>query len=216
MRWLAVISMSLFGLTWLTPQRSGGGWGWDTANAIGFAAFSLILYLQIDKGRGRGLRRHQALAWLAASLVCMHAVFFWLLDETSLEYLKPTMPLYMAAGLFALALLVAVPVASPGAARRLGNANHGGFRLQHWWLSVILIAAAGYHLLGSGFYLNTRLQGILLVLLLTGLALWPRMPYPGIAAGPVAAGAAVRRAVAVLALISIVFVLARNFQCAGS
>ena len=210
MRWLAIICMSLFGLTWLTPLRSAGGWGWDTGNAFGFAALSLVLFLQIDSGRGIGLKRHQALAWLAAGVACLHAVYFVLLDKTIFEYLKPTMPLYMAIGLFALLLLIAIPITSLGVVRKRGYASHGGFRHLHWWLSVILITASGYHLLDSGFYLNTGPQAVLLILLLAAFALWPRMPYSGPAIESVGEAAAVRWAAGLLALISLVFVVLRN------
>lgn len=210
MRWLGFIGLLLVGLTFVSPTSVGAGWFWDTGNWFGFSALALTLYLYIDSGRGRGAKRHQALAWLAVGAAACHVIFFIVLDATIIEYLQPTMPLYMAIGIVALVLLIVTAVTSMADVRRRLYANRGEFKNLHWWFSGLLLATTGYHVVGSAFYYNTKLQMLLLTLLLVSLALWPRSRLAVPAIGARTTASSLRWAVGVLVLVGIVLVLPRN------
>ena len=210
MRWLGFIGLLLVGLTFVAPLSSGGGWFWDIGNWLGFAALALMLHLFIDSGRGRGVKRHQSLAWLAVGAAVCHAIYFVVLDATLIEYLQPTMPIYMAIGILALVLLLVTAITSITAVRRRLYASRDEFKRLHWWFSALLLATAGYHVIGSAFYYNTTLQMLLLTILIAGLALWSRshLSVPTVTHRP--PSSAIKWAVGVLVAIGIVFVLPRN------
>ena len=147
---------------------------WDFGNGLGFVAFALILALSLEPGRSR---LHRPLAWLAVGAVTVHGGFLLALDATLLEYLKPTMPPYMAAGLLAFVLL-ALSALTSGKARRRVFPSGQAFRHLHWTLSIAVIVGAGYHVAGSAFYLNASHQVALLATLLAVVAAWPKLSAP--------------------------------------
>ena len=198
-------------LAWLTPTPAAGGWLWDFGNGLGFVAFALILVLSLEPGRSR---LHRALAWLAVGAAVFHAGYLLALDATLLEYLKPTMPPYMAVGLLALALL-ALSALTSGKARRRIFPGRRAFRRLHWVLSAVVIAGAGYHVAGSAFYINQGHQMALLAALLAALAAWPRFLGPtGWLLRPHAASRhgwlLTRQVLAALAVASLLLVAPRN------
>ena len=172
--WLPVITAVLCALAWLTPTPTAGGWLWDFGNGLGFVAFALILVLSLEPGRSR---LHRPLAWLAVGAAVAHGGYLLALDATLLEYLKPTTPAYMAAGLLALALL-AVSALTSGRVRRRIFPGRRAFRGLHWALSTLVIAGAGYHVAGSAFYINQGHQVALLAALLVAFVAGPRFPGP--------------------------------------
>ena len=198
-------------MAWLTPTPAAGGWLWDFGNGLGFVAFALILVLSLEPGRSP---LHRPLAWLAVGAALVHAGYLLALDATLLEYLKPTMPPYMAAGLLALALL-ALSGLSSGKARRRIFPGHRDFRRLHWVLSALVIAGAGYHVAGSAFYLNEGFQTALLAALLAAFAASPRFPKPtGQLLRPHSAARhgwlLARQVLAALAVASLILVVPRN------
>ena len=161
-------------MCWLTPTPAAGGWLWDFGNGVGFVAFALILVLSLEPGRSR---LHRPLAWLAVGAAVAHGGYLLALDATLLEYLKPTMPPYMAAGLLALALL-ALSALTSGRVRRRIFPGRRAFRRLHWVLSAVVIAGAAYHVAGSAFYINQGHQMALFATLLAAFAAWPRFFGP--------------------------------------
>ena len=172
MRWLIGIGALVCAATWLTPFPAGGGWLWDLGNGLGFVALTLLLALNFVAGSSR---LHRALAWTAVGMALAHGVWLLVLDAKVLEYLKPTMPAYMGAGLFALVLL-AVGAATSGGRRRSLFYGRRSFRHLHWIWSALTISIAGYHIVGSGFYLNHYAGLALFIAVLAGCALWIRLP----------------------------------------
>ncbi len=174
-------------------------------------AFALILVLSLEPGRSR---LHRPLAWLALGVAVAHGGYLLAFDATLLEYLKPTMPPYMVAGLLVLALL-ALSALTSGKARRRIVPDRREFRRLHWALSALVIAGAGYHVVGSAFYINEGRQVALLVTLLAALAASPRFsastrwmlkPYAASQPGWLLA----RRVLAALAVVSLFLVAPRN------
>ena len=201
----------LCALAWLTPTPAAGGWLWDFGNGLGFVAFALILVLSLEPGRSR---LHQALAWLAVGAALVHGGYLLAMDAILLEYLKPTMPAYMAAGLLALALLVLSALFS-GKARRRIFPGRRAFRRLHWVLSAVVIAGAGYHVAGSAFYINQGHQVALLAALLAAFAAWSRFFGPtGWLLRPHADSQhgwlLTRQVLAALAVVSLLLVVLRN------
>lgn len=170
--WLIGIGALVCAATWLTPVPAGGGWLWDLGNGLGFVALTLLLALNFAAGRSR---LHRTLAWTAVGMALAHGAWLLVLDAQVLEYLKPTMPAYMGAGLLALVLLAVGAATSGGRGRRLFYA-HRSFRNLHWTWSALTISTAGYHIAGSGFYLNHYAGLALFIALLAGCALWTRLP----------------------------------------
>ncbi len=174
MRLLTGIGTLLCIATWLTPTPAGGGWLWDLGNGIGLAALALVLALSFEPGRAN---RHRLLAWAAVLLTAVHGGYLLLLDDTLLEYLKPTMPAYMGAGLFALVLLVVVALTSSRGRRRKFY-DRRGFRHVHWAFATLVVGLAGYHIAGSGFYLNHWAGTALFTAVLLGCVAWPGVARP--------------------------------------
>jgi len=141
-----VLCLALLLPTWFVGGR-GAGWFWETANAAGFAALVLLLYLCIASGRGAGYERHRARGWCAVALTAIHAIWFLVLDPAVREYLKPAAPLYMWAGLIAALLLIALAASSGRRARRTLFERH--FRNEHWWLGALALAGVAWHVAGS-------------------------------------------------------------------
>lgn len=170
--WLIGIGALVCAASWLTLVPAGGGWLWDLGNGLGFVALTLLLALNFAAGRSP---LHPALAWTALGVALAHGVWLLVLDAKVLEYLKPTMPAYMGAGLFALVLLAVGAATSGGRGRRHFYARRS-FRNLHWTWSALTIGIAGYHIAGSGFYLNHYAGLGLFIALLAGCALWMRLP----------------------------------------
>ena len=210
MRRLALLGAAVCALTWLTPTPAVGGWLWDLGNALGFVGLAAMLALNFESGHGRA---HRALAWFAVAAVIVHGAWLLVLDETVVEYLKVTMPGYMAAGLLAFAVLFLVVLVSARA--RHPAPGRQGFRGPHWTLSVMAVAGAGYHVAGSAFYLHDRLQLVLFAGLLAGCVAWPRLRWPSrvnwrLDGDGEYRQALLRQVIALLVLAGAVLVLPRN------
>ncbi|MDA1077185.1 MAG: hypothetical protein O3A63_20930 [Proteobacteria bacterium] len=173
MKPLLWIGLGLIGLMLITPQHPAGGFGWDLGNGIGLAAFSAVCYLAVSSGPGRSLAGHTRIAWLAVIGIFVHAGYFLLLDPMVYQYLKPAAPFYMWCGVISLFVALAVAVSALPRFRRRVFRKPAWFGPLHWGLSTTCLFAGGYHIAGSGFYLNTGLQQVLFGGLLTGLVLIP-------------------------------------------
>ncbi|MDP6375450.1 MAG: ferric reductase-like transmembrane domain-containing protein [Pseudomonadales bacterium] len=211
-----MLHLSLIALVLVLPTFFGdavaGGWLWDTGNGLGFAAIAILLGLGLDHGRGRAYDRHRAFGWAAFSLASMHTVYFLIADPLVIEYLKLSAPVPMLAGLTALAALLGVVLTSGHGVRRALYPS-GAFRKEHWWLSAIVAATAGWHVVGSGFYYDTWLGAGTFIALLIVLTIWPRT-----ASEPIEASSATRTALKHSAgttlLILVLFVVPRNLGVA--
>jgi hypothetical protein len=142
-------------------------------NGLGFAALSCLAWLCLDTRRGGKIRYHQQLGYWATALLVAHIAWFLLGDTTTWEYLKSSAPAWMWSGWLSVALIVLLVVSSARRNRSQAYENHTGFRRWHRWLTVLLLAAAGHHVCGSGFYLREWYQWCLLALLLSACLLLP-------------------------------------------
>jgi len=141
-----------------------GPW-WDYCMALGLAATGALALLPMLSARWWAPRTHAADAlrlvqqlhrqlsyWLLALLLA-HVVGLVLLETRVIDYLLPTAPGYMLAGLAAL-LLVSVLIVTSRYRSRLRWANPG-WRRWHAAMSLAAIGFTGWHLWGSAYWFAT-------------------------------------------------------------
>ena len=166
----------------------GAGWIWDAANAIGFSAAALMIFLHFETGSGRGRpalqaafhsRLHTNVATLALALVFAHVGVLLADDSVTLEYWKLSAPPYMLAGIVALLLMSAIVASSYAKPRRLLFASPARFRSIHGFAALLLTGLVAWHVAGSALYFDTRFKQTFFVLAFVGLPLWlSRRPVP--------------------------------------
>lgn len=168
--WLITAALAVFLIPALLHPTLGGGWLWDLANGVGFAAIVCVLVLSLETGRGLGaVKRHERIAWFCLILVLLHAGIFLVSDSVVIEYLKLSAPMYMLVGIGATLLLLALAVSSQPSIRRRLWAGHASFKQIHWWLAMSMLGLAVYHVAGSAFYLRAFWQQALFVVAMIAL-----------------------------------------------
>lgn len=197
-----LITALVFGFTLLHQPLASGGWRWDTANALGFFAFAAMLYLFIDIGAGRRNKIHQWISYSAAVALVAHVAWFIATDPTVWHYLAWDASWYMLAGIAAFFCVVAVVILALPAWRRWWGQSRLAFRNWHYALSLLGVAGAGAHILGSGFYVSSMLEVVLYLLLCAVAALAARLE---LGTNPQAAPAAL----AGVTLIGVLFVVGK-------
>lgn len=160
--------LSLLGVllvTLLATPTLGGGWIWDVGNALGFVAFAGLLYLSMSSGNGIDVKAHQFLGFAVLGVATAHTFWFLLLDPAVIEYVKPGAPLYMWMGVISFLLLaVLILIGLPEYRLRL-HKRYSKFKYWHRILAIVTIVGAGYHVVVSGFYLHTKYQVVLFLVL---------------------------------------------------
>ena len=160
---LAVLAYALapLGVAWLRG-RPGVDPVWDFLMALGLVATGGLAVLPLLSARWWAARHpdpvllrlvqrlHRELSYLMAALIAAHVVGVLVLEPRTLEYLLPTAPAYMVAGLVALLLLaVLIATSSGGLKQRWAQAS---WRRWHACFSAVALAALAWHLVGSGFW----------------------------------------------------------------
>jgi hypothetical protein len=158
--WLAPIAyLSL----WPAPPPVNVVWDW--ANAMGYLVLAIGLFLFVYRGRahtfppfsGRFFANlHRDLGYIALLLLAGHVGVLLVAEPLLLEHLKPTAPLHMMSGLLALMLMLLLVCTSIPTARRLLWPNYYLFRHLHGLVAVAIILLVVFHVLVSGFYINSR------------------------------------------------------------
>ncbi len=138
---------------------------WDAVMGIGLAATGALALLPLlsarwwaaqtrDADRLRVVQGlHRQLSYLLLGLLLAHVLGLVLLEPRVIDYLLPTAPGYMLAGLFALLLVVALVLASSGRVRR--RWPNPGWRRWHAAMSALAVALTGWHLWGSAYWVAT-------------------------------------------------------------
>lgn len=170
MRILATIFVLVWLIVFLAAPKMGAGWGWDSANALGFAAFVGMLYLSLAGQPRLDLQLHEKLGYAVLFLLFAHALWFLLFDAAAVEFIKPDAPAYMWTGIVALLTVVALIALARMPRRRRLHKNYGAFRGLHLGLSVLAMALAAHHIVVSGFYLRTNVQVAALLLFAAAVA----------------------------------------------
>jgi hypothetical protein len=180
-RLLLAIATGLFAIAVLGGAWVGAGWIWDSANAVGFAAAALLIFLHFETGAARSrpapvaafhARLHSNIALLALALVAVHVLVLLADDAVTIEYWKLSAPPYMLAGIGALLLMAAIVASGYPRPRRWLFANPALFRRSHGVASIVLTGLVAWHIVGSALYLDTRFKQALFVFVLVGVPLW--------------------------------------------
>lgn len=165
------------------------GW-WDFCMALGLAATGLLALMPVLSARwwapqyraaevARLVQQlHRWLSYLLLALLVAHVLGLVLLEPRTVDYLLPTAPAYMLAGLGAL-LLVLVLVLTSRFRARLGWAS-AGWRRWHAAMAATAIGLSAWHLWGSGYFFaasGTLVAGGWLLFVPIALALrWRHRP----------------------------------------
>ena len=138
---------------------------WDYSMGLGVAATGALALMPLLSARwwapqyrstelSRLVQRlHRRLSYLLLALVAAHVVGLAILEPRVLDYLLPTAPGYMLAGLAAL-LLACTLVLTARFRARLAWANPG-WRRWHAAMSAVCIGLTGWHLWGAAYYFVT-------------------------------------------------------------
>ena len=148
------------GLNLLQAPLRSSGWLWDTGNAFGFVCFAGLLYLFLDVGKGSRQKFHQHVSYLTIMALLAHVLWLWISDATLWFYMTWDGPHYMLAGWLALVLMLAVAILALPNQRRFWHGSYQQFQKWHYRLSLCVITATYWHIIGSGFYIS-RLEAVL-------------------------------------------------------
>jgi hypothetical protein len=178
---LLAIASAVFGATALGGAWVGAGWSWDALNGVGFAATALLALLCVETGAAR-LRPvpqtafyshlHRNLGVVALAGIGIHAAGMAVADPVTLQYWRLSAPLYMLAGITAaMLLIILVAIAFPAPRRKLFG-SQATFRRWHRYGSFTVIGLAAWHILGSGFYLDSRVKQLVFAAVAIAPPLW--------------------------------------------
>jgi hypothetical protein len=160
---------------------ASGGISWDIGMGIGYIAIALVLTLYLYPLRGDGLphRRlftlshHRRIGWTVLYLSGLHVAVLLGAEPLVWQYLRPSTPFYMLAGLLgliALGLLVATGLSGRKALRQ---PHPPGTSLSlHALLSPALLLLLAAHLLGSAQLVDSPIKVVTGCLLLCIPLLW--------------------------------------------
>ncbi|MEM7019510.1 MAG: hypothetical protein AAF512_19510, partial [Pseudomonadota bacterium] len=156
----------LFAISFASNPTLGGGWSWDTANALGLAAFAGMLYLVMTPRGARDLKKHEWFSYVTIGLVAFHAFWMLLSDGAVIEYVKPSAPWYMWTGIAGLLLLYATLQTSIMPTRLKLYKSYRAFSGWHRGIAILAVLLTAHHIIISGFYFEKIYQiGALLLLL---------------------------------------------------
>lgn len=179
---LAILIALVFATTFVFADRVGGGYFWDFGNALGFLAFAGLLFQMVPYPRSQAARRHERLGYWVLAVAIGHVFWFLLGDAVVRVYLLPGGPLYMWSGLVGIMALAALSVLARMPDRMRVHRRFSSFRTTHRVLGFVVVVAAGFHILLSGFYLTGWLQWALLCLIAlaacSGRSYWTRLRHP--------------------------------------
>lgn len=151
---LAAVGAAALGAT-------GAGLAWGIADGVGL--FSLLLVVALTAWpvrprvaptpRATTLSVHRLLGFIALGLALLHTAGLLVAEPWLVEHLKPTAPVFMLAGLIALALLGVLCVTALWTVRRRFPGS-GAFQLVHIVLAAVLLVLLGVHAIGAARYLR--------------------------------------------------------------
>ncbi len=175
-----LFGVALFLLAGLPLFSGFVGVGWEFSQLAGLGAAILCVCLCGAPLRARNatpptlmsLRRHSLLGWLAVVAVALHVGGLLLTDRSVLEYLKPSMPIYMAAGVLATLLLLLLVASAALPARQHLWSNHRIFQANHVIAGGLFIAMTAVHVISTGRYIGGHARTVLLLGVTVGAMLF--------------------------------------------
>ena len=100
------------------------------------------------------LEGHRDLGFAVIVLSLAHAGVLVAADHSVIDYLKPTLPVYQAAGILAFVVLLMLGATSPRGPRRRLWHSHRGFQAFHVVLSVAVVVLVTLHVIASSRYVH--------------------------------------------------------------
>lgn len=175
-RRLSLFAMVLAVAVPLVSQPLAGGeiW-WDLMNVAGFIGFGGLLALSLASGRSMDVRKHQVFSLIILAVITLHVLSMTLFESGVRSYLTLSAPHYMMAGIAGFGLLWLQNILALPADRNRVHASHRHFRLWHRILGGAVLGLCVWHIIGSGFYVNSRLEAGMLVLFVIVSAAVPTM-----------------------------------------
>ncbi len=147
----------------VNPGLPGNGLVWDFAVALGFGALALMATMFVLTARFRRLTApfgidaiyffHRQIAYVIALMVLLHPLLLLAEEPLLVEYLKPSAPPYMLAGVVSFAALAALVASS--VARRALHLHYDLWRRVHVACAVLAVGAAAAHILGVNYHAST-------------------------------------------------------------
>ncbi|OGA44804.1 MAG: oxidoreductase [Betaproteobacteria bacterium RIFCSPLOWO2_12_FULL_62_58] len=161
--YVVVVTAPLFALL-LGPVPPPGGFWWDFAMALGFAALAMMGVQFILTARFRRATMpfgidivyyvHRFLAIFALAIAALHYLIIRIDNPAALGTANPLdAPAHMSAGRAAIVLFVLL-VASSLARRRFGI-DYNLWRWTHALIATIAFGLALWHVVGTGYYIDT-------------------------------------------------------------
>ncbi len=143
------------------PPWTAARFGWETAQLAGAVGVVAALVLLLKPVRPRTLRpapmtlaRHELIGWVVLGASALHVLLVLSSDRTAREHLKPTLPLYEAAGALALCALLFLTVFAVPAVRVRLWPRHRLFQGLHVSVAAVLIALLAMHVLTTARYVR--------------------------------------------------------------
>jgi hypothetical protein len=142
----------------LTVRRDGVVW--ELVQLAGLLGAIGCLFLMGASLRPRDARpvrvltldQHKWLAWISVALVSAHAGGALLADRDTLEYLKPSMPVYQLAGLVATLAMVIVSITALSRVRKSLWQSASWFRIVHVSLAALIVVLIFIHVIATDRY----------------------------------------------------------------
>ena len=170
--WIAAVFSAVLIITFAADPTLSAGTYWDFGNGLGFAAMAGLVCLGLLGPQVCGIKPHQWMAYITVLMILLHALWFLLGDSISLQYVLPGAPFSMWAGLLALVASLFLLVVALPSLRYRAHRQHRAFRHWHLGLSIAVALAALYHIIGSGLYIRSWLQTIVLAAVIAISFLW--------------------------------------------
>jgi len=167
----ALFAVTLILLAALPVLSGFVGLGWELSELAGLIGSVLCIGLCGAPVRARdssppallSLRAHTRIGWAAVGAVALHVGGLLLSDRNVLEYLKPSMPIYIAAGGLAALLLLLLVLSATLPMRQQLWSSHRAFQGCHVIAGGVIIAMVAVHVIATGRYTGSLGRHLLML-----------------------------------------------------
>jgi hypothetical protein len=150
----------------------GAGTAWNVANGLGYAAFTTLLLTCFSRPVRLNILSHSLLGYIALLFTSLHISILLISDPFTIEYLKPTAPLYMWLGSFSAIFMAFIIISSLPRFKNIFYKRADNFKKSHRIMSWLIVVGCLCHIIGSGFYISQQWQ-IITIIFVAIFSLWP-------------------------------------------
>lgn len=170
-KWTLYFILVVFIITCGNSWGFGAGIAWDSANAVGYAAFVSLLVTCFSRPVRLNMISHRNLGYITLLFTSLHVSILLITDPLTIEYLKPKAPLYMWLGTFSAIFMVCIIISSITRYKSSFYHNTTGFKKVHKVSSWLVMVGCLYHIIDSGLFVHQPWQ-ILTLIFITLFSLW--------------------------------------------